>query len=61
MKLPSNLMEQIVLRTRPKIEEHVLIDVDKPIHEEHQCQPFQTNNKQLKIAVTFSTGYNDVF
>ena len=30
-------------------------------YEEHLSQPLQTNNKQLKIAVTFLTGYNGIF
>ena len=30
-------------------------------HEEHLFQPFRTNNKQFKIAVTFLTGYNGIF
>ena len=34
---------------------------DKSIHVEHLSQPLQTNKKQLKIAVTFLTGYNGVF
>ena len=61
MELPSNLLEQIAFNTRPKIEEHMLIDMDKSTHEEHLAQPLQTNNKQFKIAVTFLSGYNGIF
>ena len=59
--LPSRLLEQIALNTRPKSEEHMLTVMDKPIHEEHLSQRLQTNNRQFKIAVTFPTGYNGIF
>ena len=61
MELPSKLLEQIAYNTRPKIEEHMLIVMDKLTHEEHLSQPLQKNNKQFKIAVTFLTGYNGIF
>ena len=61
MELPSKLLEQIAFNTRPKIEEHMLILMDKSTHEEHLSQPLQTNNEQFKIAVTFLTGYNGIF
>ena len=61
MELPSKLLEQIAFNTRPKIEEHMLINMDKSTHEDHLSQPLQTNNKQFKIAVTFLTGYNGTF
>ena len=61
MELPSKLLEQIAYKTRPKIEEHMLIIMDKSTHEERLFQPLQTNNKQFKIAVTFLTGYNGIF
>ena len=60
MELPSKLLEQIAYNTRPKIEEHMLIVMDKSTHEEHLSQPLQTN-KQFKIAVTFLTGCNGIF
>ena len=60
MELPSKLLEQIAFNTRPKIEEHMLIVMDKSTHEEHLSQPLQTNNKQFKVAVTFLTGYNGI-
>ena len=61
MELPSNLFEQMAFNTRPKIEEHMLIVMDKSTHEEHLFQPFQTNNKQFKKAVTFLSAYNGLF
>ena len=61
MELPIKLLEQIAFITRSKIEEHMLIVMDKSSHEEHLFQPLQTNNKQFKIAVTFLTGYNCIF
>ena len=39
MELLSKLLEQIAFNTRPKIEEHMLIDMDKSTHEEHLFQP----------------------
>ena len=61
MELLSKLLEQIAFNTRPKIEEHMLIVMDKSTHEVHLSQPLQTNNKQFKIAATFLTGYNGIF
>ena len=61
MELPCNFLEQIAYNTRPKIEEHMLIVMDKSTHEEHLSQPLQTNNKQFKIAVTFLSCYNGIF
>ena len=59
--LPSKLLEQIAFNTRPKIEEHMLIIMDKSTHEEHLFQPLQMNNKQCKIAITFLSAYNGIF
>ena len=61
MELPSKLLEQIAFNTRPKIEEHMLIFMNKSTHEEHLFQPLQTDNKQFKIAVTFLSAYNGIF
>ena len=61
MELPSKLLEQIAFNTRPKIEGHMVIVMDKSTHEEHFSQPLQSNNKQFKIAVTFLTVYNGIF
>ena len=61
MELPSKLLEQIAFNTRPKLEEHMLIVMDKSTHEENLSQPLQTNKKQFRIAITFLTGYNGIF
>ena len=61
MELPSKLLEQIAFNTRPKIEEHMLIVMNKSTHEEHLFQPLQTNNKQFKVAITFLSAYNGIF
>ena len=61
MELASKLLEQLAFNTRPKIEEHMLIVMDKSTHEEHPSQSLQTTNKQFRIAVTFLTGYNGLF
>ena len=61
MELPSKLLQQIAYNIRPKVEEHMLIVMNKSTYEEHLSQPLQTNNKQFKIAVTFLTGYNGIF
>ena len=61
MEFSSKLLEQIAFNTRAKIEEHMLIVMDKSTYKEHLSQPIQTNNKQFKIAVTFLTGYNGIF
>ena len=61
MELLSKLSEQIALSSRPNLEGHMLVVMDKSIHEEHSSQPLQTNDKQYKIAVTFSNGYNGIF
>ena len=61
MELPSKLLEQIAFDTRPKIEEHILLVLDKSTHEEHLPQPLEMHNKQFKIAVTFLSAYNGIF
>ena len=61
MELSSKLLEQIAFNTRPKIEEHMLIVMDKSTHLEHLSQPLQTNIKQFKIAVIFLTGFKGIF
>ena len=35
MGLPSKLLEQIAFKTRPKIEEHMLVIMNRSTHEEH--------------------------
>ena len=61
MELPSKLLERIAYNTRPKIEEHMLVIMDKSTHEEYLFQPLQTNNKQFKIAIRFLSAYNGIF
>ena len=61
MELLSKLLEGIAFKTRWKIEKHMLIDVDKSLHEKNLSQPLFTNTKQYKIAVTFLTGHKDIF
>ena len=61
MELPIKLLKQLAYNTRPKIEERLLIIMDKSTHEEHLSQPLQTNNKQFKIAITFLSAYNGIF
>ena len=61
MELPGKLLEQIAYNTRSRIDEHMLVAMNKSTHEEHLSQPLKTNNKQFKIAVTFPTGYNGIF
>ena len=60
MELPIKLLERIAFNTRPKIEEHMLIIMDKSTHEEHLFQPLQTKIKQFKIAITFLSAYNGI-
>ena len=60
MELPSKLLEQIAHNTRSRIEEHILVVMDKSSHEEHLSQQLKTSNNQFKVAVTFLTRYNGV-
>ena len=60
MELPSKISEQIAFITRPKLEEHMLVVMDRFIHDEHLSQLLKTNKKQFKNAVTFLTGYNGI-
>ena len=39
MELPSKILEEIAFDARPKIEEHMLIVMDKSVHEENFFQP----------------------
>ena len=53
MELPSQFSEQIAFNTTPKVEEHMLVGMDKSTHEESLSQGLQINNKQTKMAVSF--------
>ena len=48
MRLPSKILEQIAFNTRPKIEEHMRIIMDKPTHEENLLKPLQTTKKKFE-------------
>ena len=61
MELTNNSLEKTAFNTRRRIEDHLLIVMDKSTHEEHLSQPSQTNNKQFKKAITFLTGCNGIF
>ena len=61
MELPSKLSEQLTSNTRPKLEEHMLIVMDKGTHEELLAQPLQNNIEQFEITVTFLSGYEGIF
>ena len=61
MEPPKKLLEQIEFDTRRKIEDHMLMVIDKYTHEEKSSQPLQTISKQFEIAVTFLTRYNGNF
>ena len=61
MELPSKMLEQIAYNTKSEMKEHIFIVMDKSTHEEHLSQPFQTNNKQLIIAVSFLSVHNGIF
>ena len=61
MELPSEFLEQMVFNRELKIEEHVLVVMDKLTHEEILSQSIQSNNQIIEVAVTFLTGCNDFF
>ena len=44
MELPSKLLEQIAHITRPEIEEHMLVVMDKSTQDEHLSQPLHFSN-----------------
>ena len=60
MELLSKILKQIAFNTRPETEDHMLTVMDKSTHEAHLYQPLQTNDEQIKIAITFLTGYNGI-
>ena len=61
MEISSKLIDQIALKTRPEIEEIMLIITYIPFHEAHQSQPLQSNKKEFKIDVTFLSGFKSIF
>ena len=54
MELPSKILKQIAFNTRPKIEERMLLVMDKATHEEHLAQPSQNNIGKSKSPLPFS-------
>ena len=56
MEPPNKLLKQIVLNTRLKTEQHMLIITGISTHERSLSQPLQTFIKQFKLSVTFLTG-----
>ena len=61
MELPSKILNQIDFNSGSRVQEHMLILMDKSTQEEHLSLPLQTNNKQFKRVDTFLTGYNGIF
>ena len=61
MELPSKLLGQKAFNAKLKIEEHMLIAMDKSKSEEKLSQLLQINNKQPNVAVTFLTVYCRIF
>ena len=61
MELPSKLLEQKTFNTRPKVEDHMLVVMDRSTHGEHLSKPLQSNIIKFKIAVAFLTGNNGIF
>ena len=53
MELSSKILEQIAFDTKPKIEQHILIVLDKSTNEEHLSQSLQTNRNNLKKLILF--------
>ena len=61
MELPSKIIQQTAFITRPKKEEHMLIVMDKSMHEDYLTYSLKPKNKQLEVVVPFFTGYNGIF
>ena len=55
MEHPSKLLKQIAFKTRSKIEEHILVVMDKSAREEQLSQPLENYKKQFEKALTFRT------
>ena len=53
MELANKLLDQNAFNTRPKIEEQLLIVMDKSIHEENSAQPLQTKKNSVKSVLLF--------
>ena len=61
MQLSTKFLEQIPFNTRPKNEEHMLIDMDKSTRETILTQPLQNRNNLFEMAVMFVTDYIEIF
>ena len=61
MELPSQILKQIAFNTRSNVEEHMLIVMEKTVHEENLFEPLQTNKRQFSTSITFLTAYNGIF
>ena len=61
MELPSKLFGQKAFNAKPKIEEHMLIAMDKSKSQEKLSQLLETNSKRLNVAVTFLNVYCRIF
>ena len=61
MELLSNFSEKKSFKTRPKIEEHMLIVMNKPTQEEHLFQSVQINIKQFELVELFLCVCTGVF
>ena len=61
MELKSKILEQMAFITRCKIEEQMLIVMDKSTDEEQLSIPLQTNIMQFKKTINFLTEYIGIF
>ena len=61
MALQIKLLEQIGFITRFKVQEHMLVVLNKSTQENSLSQTLQTKKKQIKITIRFLTGYNGIF
>ena len=61
LELPCKVLKQIAFITRPKIEENVLIFMDRSSHEDYLSQPLKTNSKQFLKAIPSLTAFNGIF
>ena len=61
MEVPSKLLEQIAFNTRPKIEERMLIDMDKFVMKSTYLNRYKLIINNFKVAIMFLTGYKCIF
>ena len=53
MELPSKILEKIAFFTRSKIDEHILIAMDKSTHEKHYLKHCKLITNNLKLQLLF--------